>query len=284
MISGLRHYRYVVVFALIGLSGCASSSGREEPIQEQGHVETIDLMQGGGSTDGIVWAPAPTRYEDMVSMTNRASRGSVEIFSLDEALPPNAFSAYTASSSDGLSAGDRVSPPGFSSWGPLPAGRLVPGNSSVEIFPLDGWVGSTAGAGVVSPLLPEPGFEQSSSKHSTEHVTLYFEHNSTALSAADRGVLSDFSRQAQKAAPQGVQVEGHASIRANYKDDAQRRLVNLRVSVDRAFAVSRALISEGVPAESIRVVGRGDSVPPAPVAGKSQEEAARRVELSLVSL
>jgi outer membrane protein OmpA-like peptidoglycan-associated protein len=284
MISSLRHYRYIfVLFVLIGLSGCSSSTGKDGAVlQGQNHVETIDLMQSNGAaTGGIVWNAAPTRYEDLVLMTNRVSRGSVEIFSLDEIVPSGTSSAYMPPSSGGLSAGDRVAPPGQSPWGLLPAGRKVPGNSSVEIFPLDAQMGRVGGA---SPLLPEPAFEPSPLMESGEHVTLYFEHNSTALDDADMDLLSGFSQEAKKAERKNIMVEGHASVRANYKDDAQRRIVNLRVSVDRAFAVSRVLIAEGVPAESIRVVGRGDSVPPAPVAGKTQEEAARRVELSLVSL
>ena len=68
--------------------------------------------------------------------------------------------------------------------------------------------------------------------------------------------------------------------RREVTQEAERKIINLKISMDRAFAVSRALIQRGIPAEAIKVVAWGDSRPPPLVNGKNTESAARRVEIS----
>ena len=74
-------------------------------------------------------------------------------------------------------------------------------------------------------------------------------------------------------------MEGHASTRAEAKDEVQRRIINLKISMDRAMNVMRQLIRDGVPAGAIQVTAHGDRVPPVAVPGGDAEAAARRVEI-----
>ena len=70
-----------------------------------------------------------------------------------------------------------------------------------------------------------------------------------------------------------VRVEGHASTNAGTNDPIRARILNLKESMNRAYAVSRTLIEEGVPAEKIKTIGYGDTVP----AGSEDQQ--RRVDI-----
>ena len=110
-----------------------------------------------------------------------------------------------------------------------------------------------------------------------QKVVLYFEHDSTNLGRHD---LEKIASIASGYRGRTLNVEGHASIVANYQDARQKEIVNLKVSMDRAFAVSQELIKRGVPADSIRMMAWGDSKAPLAVNGMAPEAAARRVEIS----
>lgn len=111
-------------------------------------------------------------------------------------------------------------------------------------------------------------------------VVVYFDHDSAILNAQALNKVSHVARAFNAASGAPLTVEGHASVRANYRDASQREAVNLRVSMQRALAVAGDLIDQGVPGEMIHVVAWGDAVPPAILDGKTPEEAARRVEIS----
>ncbi len=108
---------------------------------------------------------------------------------------------------------------------------------------------------------------------------VYFEHDSADVHGGEIAKIERISSIFNPAAGQGLTIEGHASVQANYADRAQRGMVNLKISLDRAYNVAREMIARGVPPEAIRVIGRGDTIPVDEVNGMSAEQASRRVEI-----
>lgn len=148
-------------------------------------------------------------------------------------------------------------------------------NRSVQIFSLDDPLpgASMSDAG---PLMPE----MTAGPDNSRKLVIFFEHDSATLTPEALAGVQEVAKHFNPAERRGLTVEGHASARASSDNAKQRHIVNLQVSMDRAFAVSRALIEGGVPPEAIRVAAWGDTHPPLENYGKSQEDAARRVEIS----
>lgn len=59
----------------------------------------------------------------------------------------------------------------------------------------------------------------------------------------------------------GISVEGHASSRTRNMNPVQHHLVNFNVSLNRANAVARELVRQGVPSEAVFVAAMSDSQP-----------------------
>ena len=161
------------------------------------------------------------------------------------------------------------------------SGAVYAADPSVQIFPFDDMPVALTAQSYNAPVMPakEEDIAVISSRQGNM-VTVYFDHDSAQLSGAALDTVSSVAREFNAASGQGLTVAGHASVRANYADEAQKRIVNLKVSMDRAFSVAKALIAQGVPADFIRVMGFGDTLPPPNLDGKSADEAARRVEIS----
>ncbi|MBU0859741.1 MAG: OmpA family protein, partial [Alphaproteobacteria bacterium] len=70
-----------------------------------------------------------------------------------------------------------------------------------------------------------------------------------------------------------------ASSRAEVSDPVERRILNLKMSMDRAFRVSSDLIRSGVPATAIKTTVYGDTRPAGPMDSKDGEAASRRVDI-----
>ncbi len=105
---------------------------------------------------------------------------------------------------------------------------------------------------------------------------IYFAHDSKAITQSGKEVINHV---AQGYSGQNISVEGHASARAEQNTTIERKVTNLKVSMDRALNVSRALMQDGVPAESIETKAYGDTRPPLVSVGMDPESAARRVEV-----
>jgi outer membrane protein OmpA-like peptidoglycan-associated protein len=191
-----------------------------------------------------------------------ATQGRVRIFSLTGDDQPT-FAAPTYN-------GAREITP--TQAAPISAPRAS-GNKNVEIFSLDDGYGAPS----ITPSPQAYNDLRAPIGYSGEKVVLYFEHDSASLGKND---LAQIATIAKRHNGRMLNVEGHASITANYKDARQKEIVNLKVSMDRAFAVSQALIKRGVPAESIRMMAWGDSKAPMAGTGKDPQAAARRVEIS----
>ena len=105
--------------------------------------------------------------------------------------------------------------------------------------------------------------------------TVYFEHGSSALSATARKAIASAARNYGG----HIVVEGHASQRAQTNDPVQRGIINLQMSMKRAMAVTKQLIRDGVPPESIKTTAYGSAKPAVMETDRATEAKNRRVEI-----
>lgn len=123
---------------------------------------------------------------------------------------------------------------------------------------------------------PSRGGRDEVSQFSTMPNRIYFAHDSTQLTSSGYEVVDHVANVYQG---QSLSVEGHASERAEQEKTIERKITNLKVSMDRALSASRALMQKGIPAEAIETKAYGDTKPPLAPQGMSTEAAARRVEI-----
>ncbi|MEM7651259.1 MAG: OmpA family protein [Pseudomonadota bacterium] len=242
----------------------------------------LETNASGSNLSGLEGQPV-----DLEKVIQDSTGGSVQIFSFDDdvsalegapAYDPLAQAPTTLS----VSSSDVAAvPPTPVMREPIGRVAVYSADPSVQIFPFDDLPPVTSS--IASELPPSQPMREEEfvavNDVNGEKVIVYFNHDSATLG---QNALAKLDGVAQRfnTASRGITVEGHASIRANYNDAAQKRVVNLKVSMDRAFAVASALIQRGVPAEAIRVMAWGDTQPARELDGKTEEEAARRVEIS----
>jgi outer membrane protein OmpA-like peptidoglycan-associated protein len=215
--------------------------------------------------DSNVRSSEPTRYAD---------NGSVAIYSLDS-KPADVF------------ADEKKPAPVTSADG----GMAIPGREDVTVYPFedDLMVAAMApGPEASAPAAPQPiapvvsneGFESSYTTmpaHEMEPDRIYFANGSAAIDAAGHQAINNAAGAARGA--DMVSVEGHASAHTVNPDPVTSRIINLKISMERAFNVAKELIRRGVPANMIRTTAWGDARPALPVDGMSAEDASRRVEI-----
>lgn len=102
--------------------------------------------------------------------------------------------------------------------------------------------------------------------------TLYFETNSTNVTAGSRADLEALFAEVAKRQAVEVQVTGHSDRVGSDSD-------NDRLSLQRAEAVRAMLIQRGIQATFIRAVGRGEREPLVPTPDGQAEARNRRVEV-----
>jgi OmpA-OmpF porin, OOP family len=103
---------------------------------------------------------------------------------------------------------------------------------------------------------------------------LRFEENGTTLTPVSAASVGDIQSEIGKRAAPEITVIGHT-------DRAGTEEANLRLSQARAEAVCDILVSGGVPAQIIQVVGRGELEPEVMTADGVAEPRNRRVEISV---
>ena len=201
-----------------------------------------------------------------------SSDSSVEIFPLDQdvsALPP-VDSAY------GAGAMEALLPP--APHLPQGVGRAYGGDNNVMVFSLDN---NSAAPFVSAAGIPE--MIQTPLDHSQavidDMAKIYFEHGQSSLTPAGQKIVASIADQCRGGHCGVVKIDGHASTRAEAKDEIQRRLINLKISMERAMNISRQLIRDGVAAEAIQVTAHGDRIPPMTAPGENSEAVSRRVEI-----
>lgn len=111
-------------------------------------------------------------------------------------------------------------------------------------------------------------------------ATILFENGSAALKARDRRILREVSAFHRKRGGR-VRVVGHASSRTRNMDAVRHKMVNFRISAQRADSVARELASLGVPADQITVAAHSDEEPVYYEVMPSGEAGNRRTEVFL---
>tara|TARA_B100000508_G_scaffold136300_1_gene129146 strand:+ start:428 stop:1222 length:795 start_codon:yes stop_codon:yes gene_type:complete len=173
-------------------------------------------------------------------------------------------------------------PPMMNSNDPLMANMNISGDSSVTIFPLDG-VAPTMSLGGPSTSMVVNGSEFYNPSYApvatptyvgggTPNTQIFFKHGSSRLGSGDMRKLSDVAQSATMSSGR-IAVEGHASRPAQTSDPVRGSILNLKESMNRAYAVSKTLIQKGVPASKLKTTAYGDTVP----AGSDQQQ--RRVDI-----
>lgn len=256
------------------LTACESmNTGKDvKVVQDSGTVQSAASMQPVLSD-----AELQRTYNDVLK---NSGNSSVQIFSLDD---HDMSAPYVPEQSGGMTPAPRL---------PQGVGQKFGGNSHVTVFSLDdhnpaynagGYSPATPqGRGGIPPMIDgnmTPMSMGGAPSYQDGVARIYFSHGGKNVNSAGRQVSSHVSQQCRSGGCGVVKVEGHASTRAEAKDEVQRRIINLKISMDRAMNVTRQLIRDGVPAGSIQVTAHGDRVPPVAVPGGDAEAAARRVEI-----
>jgi len=138
---------------------------------------------------------------------------------------------------------------------------------------------STPKASQLKPA--DTAYNQSTSKMPAmaEPKEIYFDHSSTKVRAEDMQALYNLAAQYKQQLVASFIVEGHASERSSLPDPVARHVVNLKVSMNRAFEVAKILMNSGVQAQDVALKAYGDT---RPAAAGASEETNRRVEVTPV--
>jgi outer membrane protein OmpA-like peptidoglycan-associated protein len=276
----------VCILGTAGLLAACSyfDTGEEVDVSSQ-PAETIDLQNGDIAQSQL----APVEYKDVADAVRRTSDGRVEIFPLDgsdwstdgSVSTSNDFSNDDFSSNEPIDIQPVQAVPLYQEG--YNSSNAYPG---VEVYPLDDQM-----AGIVNPRLGPTSVQPLTPlATSSDFVALgvpgggptvvYFDHDSVTLNSSDASMLTALGR---SYGGQDISVVGHASVTSSVDDPIQRKIINLKISMDRAFAVARALIEGGIPPERIETKGYGEVRPPL-ASNQPVEVASRRVEIYGVSV
>ncbi len=244
-------------FLLVGVMSLAGCSYFDTEPQLSG--EAVDLTAQQNTV-----SPTPPVEE----LINGATDGSVEVYPVDGPIGSGAvLQPQSSGSPEAFSYGDADARP-IDTVSAVPVGGNVPavysGDASVDVFPLTGPVEQA------SNQQPQQQFNVVNANTGAP-ATVYFDHGSATLDATDHGVIDSLVSNNNMA--RGISVEGFASVQSSIDDPVKRKIANLRMSMKRAIAVSRALIEKGVPGELVTTVAHGENQP------ASTLEQSRRVEI-----
>ncbi|HSB78671.1 MAG TPA: OmpA family protein [Candidatus Methylomirabilis sp.] len=106
------------------------------------------------------------------------------------------------------------------------------------------------------------------------HYILYFDSNSTQLTAESRRLIPEVIRTIRERNSNDVSVVGHSDTTGN-------REYNVRLSLMRANAVSQLLVEAGVDPSSLEVTSHGKDNPLVPTGDNVAEPRNRRVEITV---
>lgn len=147
-------------------------------------------------------------------------------------------------------------------------GAPVNYNSSVEVFPLDGYAPQSSNQPTLAAPQVEPfdayvfddtAIEQvelaPSAPRDDAPVVITFDHGSSALDRGDMRILEDV---VTGYGGEKLWVTGHASTDSMISDPIARKISNLKLSMDRAYSAARVLIDGGVPSDALLVSGAGE--------------------------
>ena len=196
--------------------------------------------------DGIAQSPpaaAPTAPQPPAETAPRSRPSLAERLGASPPPPPPTSAASAppppVPSIDSLTA---LTPPE-----PAPSSTTVVGGST----------GETQLAALPSAMST---YDPSLYRVSTHISTITFPTGSSRLTAADRRALDDVIR-LRNQYDGAIRVIGHASSRTQNLDPMRHKLVNFRVSLNRANSVAAALMAKGLPADKLFVGAVSDNEP-----------------------
>ena len=113
-------------------------------------------------------------------------------------------------------------------------------------------------------------------------ATILFDNGKASLDSTARRVLRDVVAVHRERGGK-LQVIGHASARTRSMDPVRHKMVNFKISVDRADAVARELARQGAPEGTVSVAARSDTQPIFYEVMPSGEAGNRRAEVYIVN-
>jgi|GEM_PF-4771519 len=286
---------FAFLLVAVPLAACSSNDDISETIDVTNTAPREEIAEIGDMPP--VQNDAPTQNRAPVTMADSAALSgnrAVEVYGFDAPVNSNAAGSNFLTSNNAVQSAPRVA-------------RGFAVNENVEVFPLDGPVSQPA-MNQPSFVPPAYGGLQSQQMQQPAQVAqqpapaaapaivpredavnyvsmkiqglggeiIYFDHSDISVNDAGLATVRQIAERFKGGGVDVLSVEGHASARAAIDDPVQRRVVNLRVSMQRAFNVAKALVEAGVPAKAVRAVAWGDSYAQQ---GDSAEKAARRVEI-----
>ena len=100
---------------------------------------------------------------------------------------------------------------------------------------------------------------------------IFFDAGSTAITPTGGTTISNFAQVARKATKPRIILTGHT-------DRSGGRKHNMALSLRRAEVVKKSLVEQGIPADAIETVGRGETQPLVRTRDGVKEPQNRRVE------
>lgn len=284
-----------VFLTSLSLIGCTYfDTGEHMDVSGRLPAQVIDLTQKQGLENWPVQGSATQPLPSVENMISDSSEGRVEMFSLDSpglavkeaSGPPAAITAATLPADKDSDIGMQIEKVEAVPIDPAPF-SMISFDPSVEIFPLDDSMRRALPAQQPSPApVPKPAADISLSPalrppekfnlvnaRNGKKAIVYFDHDSDVLDEEDQRIVSDVADRQRKKSD-AISVEGFASAESSITDPVQRKIVNLKMSMDRALSVARALMQQGIPAELITAVAYGETR-----TGETPAES-RRVEIS----
>ena len=113
---------------------------------------------------------------------------------------------------------------------------------------------------VANPLIHIARPARTLDSNAVKVATIHFRNGSSALTERDRQIIAN-ALQLKKERGGRIHIIGHASSRTKSSDPVRHKMVNFKVSVDRADAVARELIRLGVNKEELVVDAISDAQP-----------------------
>ena len=222
-------------------------------------VQTYDPAQRQDLAEGLI---ADREHASYVDMTLRgAGATGFPAASATEMISEPLFSAPAPAApepaSPTLTAAAQIEP---APAAPEPALPTLAAAAQIEPPPAPAAPESVAsaedagGAGAQETAAVYPGASQAPAR------TIYFAHGSTSLLAKGRELLREVAAW-QREKGGAIRVVGHSSSRTGDMDPVRHKLINFKVSLDRANAVAQELIRLGVPSDKLIVSAKSDAEP-----------------------
>ena len=266
----------------------------------QGDAETTSPEERAEATDGLIADREQAQYTEQVRRREpvavRPLQDENASTAFNEPPPPVTAPATPVTMADTPtrnrpSLAERLGasppPPPPSSSGAVPPPPPVPtlesatSATTLATVPTPGATNVLGGTSKETQLTALPNtlstYDPSMYRVSTHISTITFSTGSSRLTAADRRTLDDVIRLRERYSG-AVRVIGHASSRTQNLDPMRHKLVNFRVSLNRANSVAAALMAKGLPADKIFVGAVSDNEPlyhevmPAGAAGNQRAE------------